>query len=234
MQRIFIKFIMLLVVLGNFQISFAQDDDDAWYRLELGGGIGLGSMMNDANSSLMGNTSLAATLVARFPLNPRMAVKTALTYMNAEGDLSKVKQFYPAPSLGATEKRLQYEYASALYDLTVMYELHFLPYGYLPSYLGYSRIVPYMQLGLSATYSGITQRGAFSVPIGVGVKYKLSRRLNLGADWRINFSTSDKLEGLEAPMKIESSGFKNKDHYNQFLVTLTYDLSPKCPTCNKY
>ena len=28
--------------------------------------------------------------------------------------------------------------------------------------------------------------------------------------------------------------FRNKDHYVTLLLTLTYDLNPRCPTCNKY
>ncbi len=227
-------FILVVLVLSNFQPSFAQDDDDAWYRLELGGGLGFGSMLNDCNSALMGNSSVAATVIARFPLNPRMAIKTSLGFLQSEGDVSGVKQFYPAPSVGATQNKMNFAYKGSMFDLSVIYELHFLPYGFLPTYMGYSRIVPYMQMGLGATYSGISQRGAFNIPLGLGVKYKLARRLNLGLDWRVHFSTSDVLEGLDAPMKVKSSGFKNKDHYSNLLLTLTYDLSPKCPTCNKY
>lgn len=221
-------------VLSSFQQSFAQDDDDAVYRLELGGGVGVGSMLNDCNAQLMGNSSVAATLIARFPLNPRMAIKTSLGLLQSKGDVADVKQFYPAATNGATQQTMNFAYDGSVFDLSVMYELHFLPYGFLPTYMGYSRIVPYLQMGLGATYSGISQRGAFNVPLGLGVKYKLARRWNLGLDWRIHFTTSDVLEGLDAPMKIKSSGFKNKDHYSQLLLTLTYDLNPKCPTCNKY
>ncbi len=44
---------------------------------------------------------------------------------------------------------------------------------------------------------------------------------------------SDRLEGLEAPKGIKSEMFRNKDHYGLTLVTLTYDISPRCPACNK-
>ncbi len=72
-----------------------------------------------------------------------------------------------------------------------------------------------------------------NVPIGAGLKYKIAPRLNLGLDWLFHLTLSDKLEGLEAPLGIKSSGFRNKDHYGMTLLTLTYDISPRCPTCNR-
>ena len=44
---------------------------------------------------------------------------------------------------------------------------------------------------------------------------------------------SDKLDGLSAPLGIQSSGFRNKDHYGMALFTITYDISAVCPACNK-
>ena len=72
-----------------------------------------------------------------------------------------------------------------------------------------------------------------NIPLGVGVKYKVAERLNLGLDWLVHFTLSDKLDGLEAPLGINSSGFRNKDHYSALSLTLTYDLNPRCPTCNR-
>lgn len=49
----------------------------------------------------------------------------------------------------------------------------------------------------------------------------------------MHFTFSDKLDNLEAPHGIKSSGMRNKDHFSVTMLTLTYDLAPKCPTCNK-
>ena len=212
----------------------AQDDEDAWYRLELGAGVGMGCALNDGNSALFGNGKLAAGIVARFPLNPRMAIKTNVNYIKVEGDVSGVKNFYPATPGVASDQRLAYAYSGAIYDFSVLYELHFLPYGYLPSYLGYHKLVPYMQVGLGAAYGDIGKGVGFTIPVGVGLKYKVAPRWNLGLDWRMNFTTNDAFDGLEQPMGISSSGFKNKDHHSMLLLSVTYDLSPKCPTCNRY
>ena len=87
---------------------------------------------------------------------------------------------------------------------------------------------------VGVAYGDIDKSIGFTIPMGVGVKYKVARRWNLGLDWRMNFTTNDGFDGLEAPMGVPSSGFKNKDHYSTLLFSVTYDLSPKCPTCNKY
>lgn len=69
--------------------------------------------------------------------------------------------------------------------------------------------------------------------MGVGVKYKLKPRLNIGLDFLYHFTLSDGLDGFKNPHAISSSGFKNKDHYCTTLLYITYEFSPKCVECNK-
>lgn len=207
--------------------------DEVEYRMELGGGIGAGFGLTDVNSRFYGNTTLSGGVVARFLLNPRMAIKTSLSYVGIKGSTDDVSGFYPsAVDGGVTSTALEYSYDGGVYDLGATYELNFLPYGYLRGYEGRSRLTPYIQLGFGLTYA---TSHAFSVnlPVGFGLKYKLASRLNLGFDWQVHFTVSDKLDGLDAPTGIGSSGFRNKDHYFTTFVTLTYDLFPKCVDCNK-
>ena len=91
-------------------------------------------------------------------------------------------------------------------------------------------------MGIGATYADTDAGSAFTanVPIGAGVKYKLGKRLNLGLEWAMHFSLSDKLDGIEDPYGIESTGiFKNTDSYSMLKLTLTYSFMPKCKICNK-
>lgn len=210
----------------------AEAQDEVVYRLELGAGIGGGFSLNDVNSKWYGKTGLAADLIARFPLNPRMAIKTQLAYQTVKGSTDNASRFYPAnPNVSGAE-RLSYSVSGGLFDLSGMYELHFLPYGYERGYQGYRRIVPYIQMGVGLCYA--TEGNlSLQLPFGVGIKYKIGPRLNLGLDWTMHLTLTDKIDGLDAPLGISSSGFRNKDHYSQTLITLTYDLNPKCPTCNK-
>lgn len=207
----------------------AAQNDETVYRLELGGGVGMGLNLTDVD----GKIGLAAAAVARFPLNPRMAVKAQFSYSQIKGATDGIKNFYPIDPSQPGSDRLHYEVSDGIYDLSALYELHFLPYGYVRDYKGYSRIVPYLQMGFGLTYGPAGKAFSANIPLGFGVKYKVAPRLNLGLDWLMHFSLSDKLDGLDAPLGIKSSGFRNKDHYSVLTLTLTYDLNPRCPTCNR-
>ena len=73
-----------------------------------------------------------------------------------------------------------------------------------------------------------------NIPLGLGLKYKIGERLNLGIEWAMHFSLSDKLDGVEDPYGVKSTGiFKNTDCYSALMLSLTYSFSPKCANCNK-
>lgn len=220
---------LLLLLLPLFALTASGQNDETLYRLELGGGIGFGT----GHTDLKGKWATDMAAIARFPLNPRMAVKTQLSYLNLKGSTEGQKNFYPAlPDTPGTD-RLAYSVSDAVIDASALYELHFLPYGYLRDYKGHCRLVPYLQMGFGLTYGKAGKAFTANIPLGVGVKYKVAERLNLGLDWLVHFTLSDKLDGLEAPLGISSSGFRNKDHYSALSLTLTYDLNPRCPTCNR-
>ena len=77
-----------------------------------------------------------------------------------------------------------------------------------------------------------------NIPMGVGVKYKIRPRLNVGFEWTFRFTTCDKLDDsghrtkLDDPLGVQSGTFKNKDCYTMALIMLTYDISPKYRKCN--
>lgn len=220
-----------LTTLLSFLVCLAAygQQDETVYRLELGAGVGAGFNFTDVS----GKTGLCGALVARFPLNPRMAVKAQFTYDTMKGNTYGSAAFLPANPAQSGAERLGYEVSSGIYDVSGLYELHFLPYGYERDYRGYSRLTPYIQVGFGLTYGAAGKAFSVNFPLGAGVKYKVAKRLNLGLDYLVHFTLSDKLDGLEAPLGIKSSGFRNKDHYSGLTLTLTYDLNPRCPTCNR-
>ena len=222
---------LLCAIAASRQQLLAQDEVE--YKMEIGGGIGVNNAINDLNSSLFGALGLTGNATLRFLLNPRMAVKTALSYASWSDNTKGVKAFYPANATGASDERLSYSMKGGIIDLSALYELNFLPYGYVEGYQGYKRLVPYIQMGFGFTYSDIGKAFTANIPFGLGLKYKAAPRLNLGLEWRMHFSLSDKLDGLQAPLGIKSSGFRNKDHYGLMLFTITYNISAICPACNK-
>ena len=80
---------------------------------------------------------------------------------------------------------------------------------------------------------------AMNIPLGLGVKFKVVERVNVGAEWTVRFTTSDRLdvvnkEGLQLsdPYGIKSKGLKNKDTYSWLMLYVSYDIFPKYRKCN--
>lgn len=209
----------------------AQDDIE--YRMEIGAGLGVGFGINDTNYAFLGQPGVTATGLWRRVFNPRSAMKVQVGYTTTKGDTDGMKDFQPAVPLTPSTERLSYSFSGGLVNVGVLYELHFLPYGYRAGYQGYKRLVPYMQAGIGGVYSTAGKAFGIELPIGLGLKYKLAERVNLGFDWQVHFTMNDKLDGLNAPQGIRSEGFKNKDYYHTAVVTLTYSFAPRCRTCNK-
>ncbi len=224
---------VLCLLLALLAFAPLSADDGIVYRREIGAGLGAGFSLNDANTKFYGNTGFGGSVLMRFILNQRMAVKAAFNYAGVRGSTEGIDNFYPENPSAVGEGRLNYSFNGGIYDLSVLYELNFLPYGYIRDYRGLRRVTPYVQFGLGMTYGSAGKAFTGNIPLGFGLKWKVARRLNLGLDWTMHFSLSDKLDGLEAPLGIKSTMFKNKDHYSLTMLTLTYDISPKCPDCNR-
>ena len=138
-------------------------------------------------------------------------------------------------SSGTYAKHRDLRHSNTLMDLSLTYEYNFWPYGTGRDYRGAQKLTPFVFLGLGATYVKTSDKSVFTgnFPLGVGVKYKLGKRVNLGLEWAIHFSLSDELDGVKDPYMIKSSGlFKNTDCYSALQLTLTYSFMQKCRTCN--
>uniref|UniRef100_UPI0040259751 type IX secretion system protein PorG n=1 Tax=Prevotella sp. TaxID=59823 RepID=UPI0040259751 len=206
----------------------AQTDDQ--YRMEIGAGVGLMSYQGDFNGSIMKNQQPMASLVLRRIWSPYMGLKFSGSYGKLKGTSKDVKTYYPEL------KDNPYEFSRSLVDVSAVYEYNFWPYGTGRDYRGAKRLTPFVFVGVGATFaSGGDADNCFTanMPIGLGVKYKIGSRLNLGVEWAEHFSLSDNLDGKKDPYGIESTGlFKNTDCYSTLQITLTYSFSAKCRTCH--
>ncbi len=216
----------MLMVMSAFIVR-AQGDVE--YRMEIGGGLGLMSYEGDYNGSILRDIQPAASVVLRRIINPYHGFRLKLGYGKMKGSSADVETYYP----GLNEK--PYTFSNSLVDLCATYEYNFWPYGTGRDYRGAKRLTPFVFGGLGATFVKTADDNVFTacLPIGFGVKYKLADRMNLGVEWGVNFSLSDKLDGSPDPYGIKSSGaFKNTDCYSALQVTLTYSFMAKCRTCH--
>lgn len=202
----------------------AQED----YRFAIGGGVGMTGYLGDANTAnLYQNPKWDVELLLRYILNPRWNFKTNFYVGALGGDSSQMTNVFPGEN---------YKFSTTFYELGEMAEFHFLEYGMGEFYRKLKRWTPYITAGLGATLWTVDGHtyGGFTIPLGFGFKFKPSRRLNLGLEFLMKKTFSDRLDGdhLKDPFMIKSSFAKNTDWYSTLTLTLTYEFSKRCAVCH--
>lgn len=222
-------YMVLYALLLSLLSVHANAQTDYEYRMEIGGGVGIMAYEGDFNGSILHNMQPSASIMLRRIINPYMGFRLAASYGKLKGSSKDVKTYLPQ------YQETQYDFSSLLVDLSATYEYNFWPYGTGHDYRGAQRLTPFVFAGIGGTYASTPEGNVFTanMPLGLGIKYKVAPRLNLGIEWAIHFSLSDKLDGIADPYGIQSTGiFKNTDCYSVLQLTLTYSFMPKCRTCH--
>jgi hypothetical protein len=197
---------------------------DLEYKYEVGGMLGGSFYLGDANTNrLYKNTNFGGGAFLRYNINPRMSLKFDLAAGGISGDATKGENYIP----DASDMTLVFD--NTVWDVGCQYEISFWGYGTGRGYKGTKRLVPYLQLGMGFTYCNNL---SMNIPLGLGVKYKIAERWNVGIDWSMRFAFSDKLDGIVDPYRINSGFLKNKDTYCWTMFYVSYDICPKLRKCN--
>lgn len=223
----------LLIILLLFVVLLpSRAQDEPFYRMEIGAGVGMMGYLGDFNGTLTKDFQPMFSVLSRYNFDTYMGLKLNAQMGKMKGTSADVETYYPAYA------ETPYEFNNTLVSVDLTFEYNFWPYGTGRDYYGAKRFTPFLFGGIGATYAkldGGDKSSAFSanVPIGLGVKYKIGKRMNLGVEWAMHFSLSDELDGVKDPYGIVSSGaFKNTDCYQTLQLTLTYSFMAKCRTCH--
>ena len=219
----------LLILLLSIAAAPAAAQGDVEYLAEIGGGAGLMNYMGDYNGALFHSPQPMATAFVRRLFNPYTGLRFGIGAGKLKDSSKGVETYYPATADSI------YSFSSTVIDGNLTFEYNFWPYGTGRDYRGAQRLTPFLVIGLGATYAKTGDKNTFTanLPVGVGVKYKIADRMNLGVEWGVHFTLSDEIDGVKDPYYIESSGlFKNTDCYSALRVTFTYSFMAKCRTCH--
>ncbi|MBR5101549.1 MAG: outer membrane beta-barrel protein, partial [Muribaculaceae bacterium] len=192
---------ILATILLTATATLAQD-----YRYEIGPALGVSGYLGDANhSNVFSHPGLVAGGVFRYNLNSRWVLKGDLIYAGISGDTKGSDSKYPGGQ--------EYDFSSSLFDIGVQAEFNFLNYGIGPRYKRYKRYTPYMTIGVGAVIGSTkgSTAASMSIPLGVGVKYKIKERLNVGFEFTMRKEFSDKIDGLTDLYGIKHGFAKNTD-----------------------
>ena len=206
----------------------AQEDG---YLMEVGLGGGASFYMGDANTRLYGNSNGVLSVLARYNVNSRLSLKADLAAAGISGSTDNAYGTLPGDET---------VFSRTLYDFGVQLEWGFCGYG-TENWNDTHRLAPYGLMGLGLTFAPEPEKNDFAAcfPIGLGLRYKLSERVNIGLEWTMRFSTSDRLDvtgqygtALENPFMIKGKGIKNKDSYSFTMLYVTFDVFRRPCNCN--
>jgi len=201
----------------------------ATYKFDAGAGLGLGSYLGEANTSnILRKPGFAGELSMRYIGDTRWAVRGVLSTLSLSGSTEGQANMLPD---GAN-----YSFKSQVYELSVRGEFNFFAYGIGESYKRLRRWSPYITVGLGAAVAstGGNTYAAPAVPMGMGVKFKLKPRLNLGVEFTMTKVFNDHFDSKELAdlNQIKINFYKNTDWYSRLSVSLSYEFGERCETCH--
>lgn len=220
--------IVVSMLLAVLPLSLTAQEES--YRFDLGAGLGMGGYLGDLNeSNPFGRPGFTGNLSFRYRFDTRWALSTVLGYSALSGNSDDLG--------GALPDAAHYEFKSNVIDLSERIEVNFFAFGIGETYKKLKRWTPYLAVGMGlamASCDGMSHL-AFTIPMAVGVKYKLKERLNLGLEFSMTKAFGDRLDGNITDLyQIKSSMVKNTDWYSRLALSISYEFGLRCPTCHYY
>lgn len=235
MNRLSLRSVWLWMALLMMPFSLKAQYADEEYRMQVGGRLGGMAYMGDANyTNPLKDMGFSAGLVARYIFNPRMALKCDIAWGKIAGDTRTATTQFPEGQ--------QVSFDRNIYDVGVQFEYNFWPYGNGMSYQESHLFTPYLLggVGLAIAPKPAESVVAAHFSLGAGVKYKFAPRWNVGVEFALRFTGTDKLDVisldglmLEDPFQVKGGLMKNKDSYSMIGLVVTYDIWPQCDNCHK-
>jgi len=217
-----IKKILIAVLLGLFPYNLLLSQS---YRYEIGGMGGGSFYIGEANPTIYKNMGGTFGALFRYNHNFRFAVKANLAMAHVSGDTRKFDNIFPDNE--------HYSFSRNVFDIGGQVEFHFFNYSDQFRYLETKSWTPYISAGIGVSFAG-GDKTFFSanIPFGVGVKYKIRPRWNIGLEISFRKLFQDNLDvteknpslSLEDPYNIKSAMYKNKDWYQLTFLFITYDF----------
>ena len=228
MKRLYTLSIIIAMML-SLQALQCKADDFASYKFDVGAHIGMSGYLGDANeSNMFKHPGYTAGASFRYLPNSRWAFRGIFSTGSLNGNTADYEDVFPSG--------VNYEFSSQFYDLGGRCEFNFFKYGIGETYKKMRRWSPYLSVGIGATLASCDGNTAFAmnIPMGVGVKYKLKPRLNLGVEFSMTKVLGDNVDGklLTDLYQIKSSFLKNTDWYSQLSISITYEFGERCETCH--
>lgn len=223
------KKIVLLFIVSTFTCVTAVAQE---YKYEIGGGLGMSSYMGDANkNNPISGLHPSFGAIFRKNINFRWAMKANLLMGGVNGNTKNSDNVYFGNASA--------EFKRNFIELGAQMEFNFLPYSDKYSYLNTSKTAPYVMAGLGFTLApGDETFFGLNFPVGVGVKYKVKNRINLGLEYSVRKLFNDGFDApnksgfnMDNPYRLNGGILKNRDWYTVLMFSITWDFGPNDREC---
>lgn len=219
---------VLAIVLAS---AFCAKGQEAKYKFDLGASLGMSGYIGEANSAnIFKSPGFEAEASFRYLPDTRWAIRGVFSTFGLKGSTEGMADVLPGNAV--------YSFTSQVYELSARCEFNFLPYGIGETYKRLSRWTPYISLGIGGgvSTSGGKIAGAFTIPMGFGVKFKLRERINLMAEFTMTKAFSDKFDGPELNdlNQIKTAFYKSTDWYSRLNIGISFEFGERCETCHYF
>ena len=205
LKKIFLLLLMFCITANNVN---AQDTFYGEIGLTGGGGFVLG----DTNGFLFRYSQPVGGLYAKYKINGRWETRLQLD----GGFLGYDKM-----------------HKSAYTGLQALGEFNFFNYGVKKWEAGYSWFSPCLVAGVGFVVFDIVGKPIFAMtlPMGVGMKFRLSNIVNVGFYWTVAKAFSDKMDNTSNPNGEYGKFWNNQDWYSTAQVFLSFNFYKICAPC---
>ncbi len=199
------------------------------YKFDFGVQLGTSGYIGEANgSNIFNEPGFDAEISARYIGDARWALRAVLSTLGIKGSTEGLENVLP--------DNAAYSFSSQVYDLGFRGEFNFLPYGIGETYKRLHRWTPYLTLGFGVALASTGGKTYFapSLPMGVGLKFKLRQRLNLGVEFTLTKAFNDHFDSADLAElnKIKVEFYKNTDWYSRLTIGISYEFGERCETCH--
>lgn len=205
LKKVFLLFVILCVTANSVKAQ------DTFYG-EVGLTGGCGFVLGDTNDFLFQYTQPLGGLYAKYKFNGRFEARLQL-----DGGL-----------LGYDK-----ELNSGYVGLQALGEFNFFNYGVKTWEANYSWFSPCLVAGVGVVLFDLGGKPKFTMtlPMGLGVKFKLSNRTNAGVYWTVAKAFSDKMDDTPNPNGVYGKFWNNQDWYSTAQVFLSVNFYKICAPC---
>ncbi|MBD5233535.1 MAG: porin family protein [Bacteroidales bacterium] len=209
--------------------GFAASAQTAPYKFDFGVDLGMSGYIGDANgSNIFKRPGFDGDLSFRYNGDTRWAIRGMFSTFGLSGSTEGMANVLPDQAV--------YTFSSQIYELSARGEFNFFAYGIGETYKRLKRWSPYLTVGIGAALasSGGNTYVAPTIPMGLGIKYKLSERWNLGVEFTMTKAFNDHFDGADlADLNlIKTAFYKNTDWYSRLTIGISYEFGKRCETCH--